>query len=85
MKRNILLFLISLMFCATGAAEGINIGYCGGQVSKQGCMPVSGEGWVHASAVFTADMLSIYIRAATSRASGSVLRRDLTWIPSGYG
>ena len=60
MKRNILLFLISLIFCSANADGGINIGYCGGAVSKKGCVPVKGEGWIHAAAVLTPELLTSY-------------------------
>ena len=60
MKRNILLLLISLFIGVVNVSAGINLGYCGGAVSKNGCVPVKGEGWKHASAVLTPDLLTSY-------------------------
>ena len=41
-------------------SAGINLGYCGGAVSKNGSVPVKGKGWTHASAVLTPHLLSNY-------------------------
>ncbi len=61
MKRNILLFLVTLFVSIVNATEGINVGYCSGTVSKEGCVPVEGEGWVHTSAILTSDILKSYV------------------------
>lgn len=61
MKRNILLFLVILFVGVVKASSGISVGYCGGMVSKEGCIPVEGEGWTHVSAILTSDMLEPYV------------------------
>ena len=49
-----------MLFCTVSTAEGIHAGYCGGNISKKGCISISGEGWFHAAAILTSDVINNY-------------------------
>ena len=60
--KNLLLTLIFLCgFSALYAADGITLGYCNGQVVRQGKVTVDGEATVSAAILLTADMLAPYV------------------------
>ena len=66
MKRILLAILLAVNTTLTWAADGIVLGYCNGQVTRNGNISIDGQASVEAAIVLTADMLAPYDGAQLS-------------------